>query len=81
VKLINLENKEKAETLQRIITDLQERVNSGSIKAIGVFWQGTDDVAYYSSFARSKWELIGMIQQQIIYWTIHQHIENEQGAE
>lgn len=77
MKLLTFEDKEKSKTLQEIVDDLQKHVKEGTIVQIGIFWQGKDGTAYHSSFAKSKWELIGMVQQQIIYWTIHQHLEQE----
>lgn len=78
MKLLPFENKEKDKTLKEIVESLGVKVEAGEIVQLGIFWQGADDVAYCSSFAKSKWELIGMIHQQIIYWTIHQHIKQEQ---
>jgi hypothetical protein len=75
MKLLPFENKEKDKTLKEIVESLTAKVEAGDIIQLGIFWQGNDGTAYHSSFAKSKWELIGMIQQQIIYWTIHQHIE------
>lgn len=77
MKILKFEDKEKAITLQGIAENLQNLINEDKIKQLGVFWEGSDGFVYSSMYAKSKWELFGMIQQQIIVITFNQCREQE----
>ena len=66
------------EHIKKMLEDLTKRNEDGELVQIGVFWEATDGHCYSSQWCRSKWELIGMMQQQIIVWTFNQCRENEE---
>lgn len=78
MKVLKFENKEKSTTLQGLVEGLQNLINENKITQIGVFWEGSDGFVYSSMYAKSKWELFGMIQQQIITMTFNQCREQEE---
>lgn len=77
MKILKFEDKGKATTLQGIVENLQNLINENKVTQLGVFWEGSDGFVYSSMYAKSKWELFGMIQQQIIVITFNQCREQE----
>ena len=77
-KILKLVDKEKEKTLEEIAATLVEHVREGRIKQLAIFWEGLDGYAYSSHYSKSKWELIGMIHQQIIFWTAKQIIGEDE---